>query len=82
MINAPVLHVNGDHPEGMQALSPDSVTLTRSIDVVRAMEIAFQYRQYFRKDIIIDLLVYRRWSVFFVFELLILTGSQGVIFQS
>ncbi|KAJ7599589.1 thiamine diphosphate-binding protein [Mycena floridula] len=46
MINAPVLHVNGDHPE----------------DVVRAMEIAFQYRQYFRKDIIIDLLVYRRWG--------------------
>ncbi|TFK59686.1 dehydrogenase E1 and transketolase domain-containing protein 1 [Pluteus cervinus] len=44
MINAPVLHVNGDHPE----------------DVVRAMEIAFKYRQYFRKDIIVDLLVYRR----------------------
>ncbi|KAJ6559045.1 Transketolase, pyrimidine binding domain-containing protein [Mycena vulgaris] len=44
MINAPVLHVNGDHPE----------------DVVRAMEVAFQYRNYFRKDIIVDLLVYRR----------------------
>ncbi|KAJ7928025.1 thiamine diphosphate-binding protein [Mycena leptocephala] len=45
MINTPVLHVNGDHPE----------------DVVRAMEVAFQYRNYFRKDIIVDLLVYRRW---------------------
>lgn len=46
MINAPVLHVNGDHPE----------------DVARAMEIAFRYRDYFRKDIIVDLLVYRRWG--------------------
>ncbi|THV00459.1 dehydrogenase E1 and transketolase domain-containing protein 1 [Dendrothele bispora CBS 962.96] len=46
MIGAPVLHVNGDHPE----------------DVARAMEIAFKYRQYFRKDIIVDLLVYRRWG--------------------
>ncbi|KAF9061727.1 dehydrogenase E1 and transketolase domain-containing protein 1 [Rhodocollybia butyracea] len=44
MINAPILHVNGDHPE----------------DVVKAMDIAFKYRQYFRKDIIVDLLVYRR----------------------
>lgn len=33
MINAPVLHVNGDYPE----------------DVVRAMDIAFRYREYFRK---------------------------------
>ena len=33
MINAPVLHVNGDYPE----------------DVARAMEIAFRYRDYFRK---------------------------------
>ncbi|PFH44882.1 hypothetical protein AMATHDRAFT_165196 [Amanita thiersii Skay4041] len=44
MINAPVLHVNGDHPE----------------DVVKALDIAFRYRHYFRKDIIVDLLVYRR----------------------
>ncbi|KAJ3913557.1 dehydrogenase E1 and transketolase domain-containing protein 1 [Lentinula edodes] len=47
MINAPILHVNGDHPE----------------DVVKAMDIAFKYRQYFRKDIIVDLLVYRRWCL-------------------
>ncbi|KAF9479328.1 dehydrogenase E1 and transketolase domain-containing protein 1 [Pholiota conissans] len=44
MINAPVLHVNGDYPE----------------DVAKAMDIAFRYRNYFRKDIIVDLLVYRR----------------------
>ncbi|KAH7887154.1 dehydrogenase E1 and transketolase domain-containing protein 1 [Phlebopus sp. FC_14] len=46
MINCPVLHVNGDHPE----------------DVVRAVEIAFKYRNYFRKDIVVDLIVYRRWG--------------------
>ncbi|KAF9232585.1 dehydrogenase E1 and transketolase domain-containing protein 1 [Melanogaster broomeanus] len=46
MINCPVLHVNGDYPE----------------DVVRAVEIAFKYRNYFRKDIVIDLIVYRRWG--------------------
>ncbi|KAL4072369.1 thiamine diphosphate-binding protein [Scleroderma yunnanense] len=46
MINCPVLHVNGDHPE----------------DVIRAIEVAFKYRNHFRKDIVIDLLVYRRWG--------------------
>ncbi|OCH85266.1 dehydrogenase E1 and transketolase domain-containing protein 1, partial [Obba rivulosa] len=46
MINAPVLHVNGDYPE----------------DVARAVEIAFKYRNYFGKDVIIDLIVYRRWG--------------------
>ncbi|KAF7984618.1 hypothetical protein HWV62_12831 [Athelia sp. TMB] len=46
MINAPILHVNGDHPE----------------DVARAVETAFKYRNYFRKDIIVDLIVYRRWG--------------------
>ncbi len=46
MINAPIIHVNGDHPE----------------DVARAMEIAFAYRQAFKKDVIIDLIAYRRWG--------------------
>ncbi|PVF93043.1 putative oxoglutarate dehydrogenase precursor [Serendipita vermifera] len=46
MINAPVLHVNGDLPE----------------EVARAMKIAFQYRNFFRKDIIVDLITYRRWG--------------------
>ncbi|KJA23080.1 hypothetical protein HYPSUDRAFT_40201 [Hypholoma sublateritium FD-334 SS-4] len=41
MINAPILHVNGDHPE----------------DVAKAMDVAFRYRNYFRKDIIVDLLL-------------------------
>ncbi|KAK3814456.1 MAG: thiamine diphosphate-binding protein [Benniella sp.] len=46
MINAPVIHVNGDHPE----------------DVVHAMRIAFEYRNKFRKDVILDLIAYRRWG--------------------
>ncbi|KAI0029023.1 dehydrogenase E1 and transketolase domain-containing protein 1 [Vararia minispora EC-137] len=46
VINAPVLHVNGDYPE----------------DVARAVETAFMYRHHFRKDVIVDLLVYRRWG--------------------
>ncbi|KII87937.1 hypothetical protein PLICRDRAFT_92812 [Plicaturopsis crispa FD-325 SS-3] len=46
MINAPVLHVNGDYPD----------------DVVRAVETAYKYREHFRKDIIVDLIVYRRWG--------------------
>ncbi|CAE6410650.1 unnamed protein product [Rhizoctonia solani] len=46
MINAPVLHVNGDHPE----------------DVHRALKIAFEYRNFFRKDVIVDLITYRRWG--------------------
>ncbi|EJD52834.1 dehydrogenase E1 and transketolase domain-containing protein 1 [Auricularia subglabra TFB-10046 SS5] len=46
MINAPVLHCNGDYVE----------------DVVRAMQIAFMYRNHFRKDIVIDLITYRRWG--------------------
>ncbi|KAL1409551.1 hypothetical protein Q8F55_003535 [Vanrija albida] len=46
IIGAPILHVNGDYPE----------------DVVRAMDVAFQYRTKFRKDIIVDLICYRRWG--------------------
>ncbi|KAG8901561.1 hypothetical protein FRC00_006297 [Tulasnella sp. 408] len=46
MVNAPVLHVNGDYPE----------------DVARAVNIAFAYRNFFRKDIIIDLMCYRQWG--------------------
>ncbi|KAJ3272834.1 putative 2-oxoglutarate dehydrogenase E1 component DHKTD1, mitochondrial, partial [Blyttiomyces sp. JEL0837] len=44
MINAPVIHVNGDHPE----------------DVALATRIAFEYRHHFRKDVILDLIAYRR----------------------
>ena len=44
MIQAPVLHVNGDDPEA----------------VVRVARLAFEYRQAFNKDIVIDMLCYRR----------------------
>ncbi|MFG3252972.1 multifunctional oxoglutarate decarboxylase/oxoglutarate dehydrogenase thiamine pyrophosphate-binding subunit/dihydrolipoyllysine-residue succinyltransferase subunit [Streptomyces sp. NPDC048172] len=44
MIEAPILHVNGDDPEA----------------VVRAGRLAFEYRQAFNKDVVIDLICYRR----------------------
>ncbi len=43
-IQAPILHVNGDDPEA----------------VVRAAELAFLYREEFHRDIVIDLVCYRR----------------------
>lgn len=46
MINVPVVHVNGDYPE----------------EVSRALDIVFEYRNKFRKDIILDLMCYRRWG--------------------
>ncbi|HFC91414.1 MAG TPA: 2-oxoglutarate dehydrogenase E1 component, partial [Leucothrix mucor] len=44
MVNAPILHVNGDDPEA----------------VIFAAQIALDYRLRFRKDIVIDLLCYRK----------------------
>ena len=44
MIQAPIFHVNGDDPEA----------------VVRVGKLAFEYRQEFRKDVVIDLICYRR----------------------
>ncbi|KAH9272968.1 oxoglutarate dehydrogenase (succinyl-transferring), E1 component [Batrachochytrium salamandrivorans] len=44
MINCPVIHVNADFPE----------------DVAYATSMAFEYRHKFRKDIIIDMIAYRR----------------------
>ncbi|MBB4960150.1 2-oxoglutarate dehydrogenase E1 component [Micromonospora polyrhachis] len=44
MIEAPIFHVNGDDPEA----------------VVRVARLAFQYRQAFNKDVVIDLVCYRR----------------------
>ena len=44
MINAPVFHVNGDDPEAC----------------VRVARWAFEYRQAFKKDVVIDLICYRR----------------------
>ncbi|MER5596301.1 multifunctional oxoglutarate decarboxylase/oxoglutarate dehydrogenase thiamine pyrophosphate-binding subunit/dihydrolipoyllysine-residue succinyltransferase subunit [Streptomyces sp. NPDC002265] len=43
-VEAPILHVNGDDPEA----------------VVRAARLAFDYRQTFHKDVVIDLVCYRR----------------------
>jgi 2-oxoglutarate dehydrogenase E1 component len=44
MINAPIFHVNGDDPEA----------------VVYVTKIALEYRQLFQKDVVIDLVCYRR----------------------
>ncbi|KAH9027590.1 dehydrogenase E1 and transketolase domain-containing protein 1 [Lactarius hengduanensis] len=57
MINAPVLHVNGDYPEGRTIVFLSSFYSPLFADVARAIDIAFQYRHQFRKDVIIDLLV-------------------------
>ncbi|QXE34755.1 multifunctional oxoglutarate decarboxylase/oxoglutarate dehydrogenase thiamine pyrophosphate-binding subunit/dihydrolipoyllysine-residue succinyltransferase subunit [Streptomyces sp. GMY02] len=44
MIEAPIIHVNGDDPEA----------------VVRVARLAFEFRQTFNKDVVIDLICYRR----------------------
>ena len=44
MVQAPVFHVNGDDPEA----------------VVRVAQFAFKYRQKFHKDVVIDMVCYRR----------------------
>ena len=46
MVQAPIFHVNGDDPEAC----------TRVIDLV------FDFRQTFHKDVVVDMICYRRWG--------------------
>jgi 2-oxoglutarate dehydrogenase E1 component len=46
MVHAPTLHVNADDPEAC----------------VYVAGLAFEYRQKFQKDVVIDLVCYRRWG--------------------
>ncbi len=43
-VQAPIFHVNGDDPDA----------------AIRVVEIAFDYRQRFKKDVVIDMICYRR----------------------
>src|SRR5437764_4643008 len=46
MVQAPIFHVNGDDPEAC----------------VRMARLAFEFRQAFHKDVVIDMWCYRRWG--------------------
>lgn len=44
--NAPIFHVNGDDPEA----------------VVHALQLATEYRQAFNKDVVVDIVCYRKFG--------------------
>jgi 2-oxoglutarate dehydrogenase E1 component len=46
MVQAPIFHVNGDDPEA----------------VAHVASLAFEYRQRFKRDVVVDVVGYRRWG--------------------
>ena len=46
MLRSPIFHVNGDHPE----------------QAVRVIRLALAFRQAFKRDVVVDLICYRRWG--------------------
>ena len=46
MVQAPIFHVNGDDPEAC----------------VRVVQLAYEFRQTFRKDVVVDMVCYRRYG--------------------
>jgi multifunctional 2-oxoglutarate metabolism enzyme len=46
MVQAPIFHVNGDDPEA----------------VVHVAGLAYEYRQHWKRDVVIDMVGYRRWG--------------------
>ena len=46
MVQAPIFHVNGDDPEAC----------------VRVVQLAYEFRQTFRKDVVVDMVCYRRFG--------------------
>jgi 2-oxoglutarate dehydrogenase E1 component len=46
MLQSPIFHVNGEHPES----------------VAQAVDLAMDFREKFRRDVVIDMYCYRRWG--------------------
>ena len=45
-VRAPIFHVNGDYPE----------------DAVRVIKLALEFRRRFQRDVVVDMVCYRRWG--------------------